>query len=92
MQEWLANALDAEHRTAVLVSHDVEEALYLCDRVLVLSRRPTRIVAELRSERPRDPHRNEAVSEAGFIAAREQALEALRNTDARTTVEVGVDG
>ena len=37
MQEWLAAALRAEPRTVVLVSHDVEEALYLSDRVAVLS-------------------------------------------------------
>ena len=40
MQEWLAKALAAESRTAILVTHDVEEALYLSDRVAVLSARP----------------------------------------------------
>ena len=43
MQEWLAEALAAESRTVVLVSHDVEEALYLADRVVVLSARPARV-------------------------------------------------
>ena len=47
MQEWLAEALRADPRTVVLVTHDVEEALYLSDRVVVLSARPARIVAEL---------------------------------------------
>ena len=49
MQEWLAGALRADPRTVVLVTHDVEEALYLSDRVVVLSARPARIVAELRA-------------------------------------------
>ena len=51
MQEWLAGALDADPRTVVLVTHDVEEALYLCDRVVVLSARPARIVEELERAR-----------------------------------------
>ena len=36
LQEWLAAALAAEPRTVLLVTHDVEEALLLCDRVVVL--------------------------------------------------------
>jgi NitT/TauT family transport system ATP-binding protein len=78
MQEWLAETLRTEPRTTVLVSHDVEEALYLCDRVLVLSARPARIVAELRSPTPRAPDRDAAVTAPDFVAVREQALHALR--------------
>jgi NitT/TauT family transport system ATP-binding protein len=78
MQEWLAQALRAEPRTAVLVSHDVEEALYLCDRVSVLSARPGRIVAELRPPAPRAPDRLAAITDPAFVHAREEALRALR--------------
>ncbi|HEX2391702.1 MAG TPA: ABC transporter ATP-binding protein [Solirubrobacterales bacterium] len=79
MQEWLAGALRGEPRTVVLVTHDVEEALYLCDRVVVLSARPARVVAELASPATRAPARDAAVTSPEFVAAREQALRALHH-------------
>jgi NitT/TauT family transport system ATP-binding protein len=79
MQEWLAAALRADPRTTVLVSHDVEEALYLSDRVAVLSSRPARIVAELRAPAPRSRDRDGAVTDPAFVAVREEALRALRH-------------
>ncbi len=80
MQEWLAQALRADPRTVVLVTHDVEEALYLCDRVVVLSARPARIVAELRAPAPRAADRDAAVTDPEFIAVREEAMRALRGS------------
>jgi len=77
MQGWLAEALRADPRTVVLVSHDVEEALYLADRVAVLSARPARIVAELRAPEPRAADRDAAVTDPAFVAVRERALRAL---------------
>jgi NitT/TauT family transport system ATP-binding protein len=78
MQEWLASALEADPRTVVLVTHDVEEALYLCDRVVVLSARPARVVKGLSAPAPRAPDRDEAVTDPEFVAARERAMQALR--------------
>ncbi|HEV2790927.1 MAG TPA: ABC transporter ATP-binding protein, partial [Solirubrobacterales bacterium] len=78
MQEWLAAALRADPRTAVLVTHDVEEALYLCDRVTVLSARPARVVAELSAPHPRAEDRDAAVTDPECVAAREEAMRALR--------------
>ncbi|MFL5898435.1 MAG: ABC transporter ATP-binding protein [Solirubrobacterales bacterium] len=77
MQEWLAAALRTDPRTVVLVTHDVEEALYLCDRVAVLSARPARIVAELSVPVRRGEDRDEAVTHPDFVAAREEAMRAL---------------
>jgi NitT/TauT family transport system ATP-binding protein len=78
MQEWLAAALRADPRTVVLVTHDVEEALYLSDRVTILSARPARVVAELSAPHPRAADRDAAVTDPEFVAAREEALRALR--------------
>jgi ABC-type nitrate/sulfonate/bicarbonate transport system ATPase subunit len=77
MQEWLGGALVAEPRTVVLVTHDVEEALYLSDRVVVLSARPGRSVAELSFSTPRARPRAPAITSPEFAGLRERALEAL---------------
>jgi NitT/TauT family transport system ATP-binding protein len=78
MQEWLAGALAEEQRTLVLVTHDVEEALYLADRVAVMSPRPGRIVAQLDVPFPRPrSRRREIVTSAEFADLRERAMEAL---------------
>jgi NitT/TauT family transport system ATP-binding protein len=77
MQGWLAAALGADPRTVVLVTHDVEEALYLSDRVVVLSARPARVAAELRAPTPRAADRDAAVTDPAFVAVRERALRAL---------------
>jgi ABC-type nitrate/sulfonate/bicarbonate transport system ATPase subunit len=84
MQEWLAGALRADRRTVLLVSHDIEEALYLADRVVVLSARPGGIVKELQAPDPRAADRDGAVTDAKFVATREAALRALHE-GARST-------
>ena len=55
MQGWLAHILAEEQRTVVLVTHDVEEAVLLGDRVLVMAPRPGHVVADLTvgTSRPR---------------------------------------
>ncbi len=75
MHRWLAAALEAEPRTVVLVTHDVEEALMLSDRVAVLSPRPGRVVKELEVSMPR---LERTVSGALVQRLREQAMEALQ--------------
>jgi NitT/TauT family transport system ATP-binding protein len=78
MQEWLAGALGADPRTVVLVTHDVEEALYLCDRVAVLSPRPAHLVTELDTPGTRVTDRAAAVTAPEFTALKARAMRALK--------------
>ncbi|HUR87247.1 MAG TPA: ABC transporter ATP-binding protein [Solirubrobacteraceae bacterium] len=74
MQDWLAGTLAADPRTVVMVTHDVEEALVLADRVAVLSPRPGRVVTTLDVGSPRPRER----TDPALVALRARALAELR--------------
>jgi ABC-type nitrate/sulfonate/bicarbonate transport system ATPase subunit len=73
MQRWLADALAREPRTVLLVTHDVEEAVLLADRVVLLSPRPGRIVETLDVALPRPRERDDHA----LVGLRERALRVL---------------
>jgi NitT/TauT family transport system ATP-binding protein len=77
IQLWLLAALDAEPRTVLLVTHDVEEAVLLADEVIVMSPRPGRIVASIPAVLPPFETRREAVAMPEFIAIREDIMAAV---------------
>ena len=59
--------------TALLVTHDVEEALLMATRVIVFSERPARITAEIPIDRPYPRHRDDPV----LVDLRHRVLELL---------------
>jgi ABC-type nitrate/sulfonate/bicarbonate transport system ATPase subunit len=73
MQRWLAGALEQEPRTVVLVTHDVEEAVLLADRIVLLSPRPGTVVETIEVDLPRPRAR----TDLAVVELRERALRAL---------------
>lgn len=80
MQQWLLEVWRERGNTIVFVTHDVDEALYLSDRVYVMSSRPGTV--ELRLEvdipRPRDP--DETTLDPHFIELKRRLLAPLRDS------------
>jgi NitT/TauT family transport system ATP-binding protein len=77
MQEWLVKAMALVPRTVLLVTHDVEEALLLSQRVVVLSARPGRVVRVIETGDGFDGSRREIITSPEFVSLKQQALEAL---------------
>ena len=74
MHEWLGGLLAERPTTTLLVTHDVEEALLLGDRLALLSARPARVVDELPVPFP--PHRGRGVlADPAFVRLKADVLE-----------------
>ena len=86
-RQQLANDLpgiwEARGTTTVLVTHSVSEAVMLCDRVVVLSPRPARIVADIAVPLPR-PRRAEMARSPAFSGIVEDVFAALASGMAET--------
>jgi sulfonate transport system ATP-binding protein len=71
MQDLLADTVEAAGATVVMVTHDIDEAVYLADRIVILGQRPATIIASYRSPLPRPRDR----SHGDLAALRSQILE-----------------
>jgi NitT/TauT family transport system ATP-binding protein len=74
MREQLQRVFVETGTTTVLVSHDLEEAVYLSDRILLLSRHPARAVEFMHYDAPR-PRTDKTMTEADFISTKAHCLE-----------------
>lgn len=81
MQQWLETMWQRHRWTALLITHDVREAVYLSDRIYVLSARPSRVVHEVSVDLPRprrDSMHKSALAKAAALEA--DILELLLGT------------
>jgi ABC-type nitrate/sulfonate/bicarbonate transport system ATPase subunit len=76
MQQWLLEVWDELDRTVLFVTHDVDEAIFVSDRVLVMSPRPGRVASEVDVPLER-PRRLEMLTTPSFMERKRQILELL---------------
>jgi len=78
MQEWLLALWDERRRTTIFITHDIEEAILLGDRVVVMSARPGRIAEEVAIELER-PRTEDVVDSAKALGYKKQLLHTLHS-------------
>jgi NitT/TauT family transport system ATP-binding protein len=77
MREQLQRIFVETGTTTVLVSHDLEEAVYLADRILLLSRRPAAIADNVAYDDPR-PRSDATLSQPEFVRVKAHCLEVFQ--------------
>jgi NitT/TauT family transport system ATP-binding protein len=77
MQTWLLETWEGLGKTILLVTHDVDEAIFLADRVYVMTARPGRVKLAQAVDLPR-PRRLEMLTTSPFMRLKARLLSALR--------------
>ena len=77
MQELLLKIWDEFHPTILFITHDVEEAVFLADRLYVMTRRPGRIKEEIAVPFPK-PRSFDVVTTPSFVGIKEHVLHLIR--------------
>ncbi len=77
MQKWILSIQEKLNKTILFVTHDIEEAITLADRVVVLNGRPSTITKELKVELPYPRQK----TDVKFIEYKEELLERLSDTE-----------
>ena len=94
MQELLLRIWEHAHKTVLFITHDIDEAILLADRVLVMTARPGRIKKELVIDLPR-PRDISLLTSPAFMAYKREVLELLHGEALRAergASEVGAGG
>jgi ABC-type nitrate/sulfonate/bicarbonate transport system ATPase subunit len=79
MQTWLDEVRGRFGWTVLLITHDIREAVFLSDRVIVLSPRPTQAQRDVRVDVPR-PRNINMITSARFVAVEHEVLAALHGS------------
>jgi NitT/TauT family transport system ATP-binding protein len=85
MQDLLLKLAKQFKKTCILVTHDVDEAVYLAERVVVLSTRPTTVVETIDVAIPKPRDQIETRETADYLRIRHHVLTRIRDMKARTS-------
>jgi NitT/TauT family transport system ATP-binding protein len=83
MQDFLLELWENDRKTVLLVTHDIDEAIYLADRTIVMTGHPGRVHEVVRIDLPR-PRRFAMHSDARFIALRDAVRDVVRQEAAKS--------
>ncbi|KAA0022444.1 ABC transporter ATP-binding protein [Antrihabitans cavernicola] len=86
MQTWLQEVREEYHWMVLMITHDIREAVYLADRVIVLSARPARVVCEVDVDLPR-PRELAVMTSPEFVTIEQQLIEVLHEESRRALAE-----
>ncbi len=87
VQEFLLRALDKVRKTVLFITHDLEEALFLGDRVVVMSTRPARVKKTIMVDFPR-PRTYRVRSSARYLELKQEVFDAVHE-EARKAFDAG---
>lgn len=79
MQQWLLSIWEENPRSILFITHHIEEAIFLSDRILILSDKPARIQKEISVPFKR-PRSTELILENDFIAIRKEIIDELKRS------------
>ncbi|NLI70346.1 MAG: ABC transporter ATP-binding protein [Firmicutes bacterium] len=82
LREWLLRILDRFRRAVLFVTHSIDEAIYLSDRIYMISDRPGKIILEITVEIPR-PRSRKTITSSRFISYREQLMDTLATLETK---------
>lgn len=80
MQYWLTEILEQHKRSVLFVTHSIEEAIYLSDRIYVMSKKPTTIIKELNIPFAR-PRNREIQYDSQFLTLKEEIYQCLKENE-----------
>jgi NitT/TauT family transport system ATP-binding protein len=81
MQEELLRVWEQQKTTVLFVTHDIDEALLLADRIVIMSARPGRLIQDITVPFPRPRHFETIMFHSEYVSLKREIFQAMRHTD-----------